>query len=291
MCGLAGFVGGGGVEVLRAMGAAIRHRGPDGEGIEVDAGQGVHLVHRRLAVIDLAGGAQPMWNEDGSVGVIFNGEIYNHVELRAELSAMGHMFRTDHSDTEVLVHGYEAWGDELPERLNGMFAFVIYDRARRRIFMARDRFGKKPLYYWCAPGLFAFASELTALLRHPGVERRLDRASLAKLFGYGFIPSPRSLYEGVKRLEGGHHLTFDLASPGTVRIGKYWEFSIEPPGHVPADPEREWGEELRHLLAQSVRRRLMSDVPLGVFLSGGIDSSAVLAYACAADSAHRVQTF
>ncbi|MFZ3323852.1 MAG: asparagine synthase (glutamine-hydrolyzing) [Usitatibacter sp.] len=291
MCGLAGFAGTGDAGALRAMGAALVHRGPDGEGIFIDAPNAVHLVHRRLAVIDLDGGTQPMWNEDGSVCVIFNGEIYNHVALRAELAAMGHAFRTDHSDTEVLVHGYEAWGDELPLRLNGMFAFAIYDRARRRIFIARDRFGKKPLYYWCAPGLFAFASELTAVLRHPAVERRIDRASLAKLFGYGFIPSPRSLYEGVKRLEGGHHLTFDLARPGTVRIAKYWEFSIEPPRVIPADPEREWGEELRHLLAQAVRRRLMSDVPLGVFLSGGIDSSAVLAYASAADSAHRVQTF
>jgi asparagine synthase (glutamine-hydrolysing) len=291
MCGLAGFVGAGGVDVLRAMGAAIAHRGPDGEGIEVDSAHGVHLVHRRLAIIDLEGGIQPMWNEDGAVGVVFNGEIYNHMELRAQLAAMGHVFRTDHSDTEVLVHGYEAWGDDLPRRLNGMFAFAIYDRARRRIFIARDRFGKKPLYYWCAPGLFAFASELTSLVKHPGVERRLDRTSLAKLFGYGFIPSPRSLYEGVKRLEGGHHLTFDLDSPGNVRIGKYWEFSIEPPQRVPADPEGEWGEELRHLLSQAVKRRLMSDVPLGVFLSGGIDSSTVLAYASEPGSAHRVQTF
>jgi asparagine synthase (glutamine-hydrolysing) len=291
MCGLAGFVGAGTPAELRAMGTAIKHRGPDGEGVEVDAARGVHLVHRRLAIVDLAGGAQPMWNSARTIAVIFNGEIYNHLELRAALKAKGHHFRTDHSDTEVLVHGYAEWGDELPMRLNGMFAFAVYDVARERLFFARDRFGKKPLYYHCRPGLFAFGSELTALLAHPGVARRVDRASLAKLFAYGFIPSPRSLYEDVFRLPAGHQMAYALDEPGLVRVRKYWEFAIEPPRRIPADPEGEWGEELRHLLAQSVRRRLMSDVPLGVFLSGGIDSSAVLAYATKALAAGRVQTF
>jgi asparagine synthase (glutamine-hydrolysing) len=291
MCGLAGFVGAGTLRDLAAMGAAIAHRGPDGEGIEVDPKSGVHLVHRRLAVVDLAGGTQPMWNEDRTVCVVFNGEIYNHVELRAALEARGHRFATDHSDTEVLVHGYEEWGEGLPARLNGMFAFAIHDRARGRLFLARDRFGKKPLYYTCTPGLFAFASELTALAAHPGVSRRLDRLSLKKLFAYGFIPSPRSLYEDVRRLPGGHHMTFEVARPGRVSIGRYWEFAIEPAERVPAHPEAEWGEELRHLLAQAVKRRLMSDVPLGVLLSGGIDSSAVLAYATAALPRGAVQTF
>jgi len=152
MCGIAGFVGEGTEAVLREMGRAIAHRGPDGEGVHVDAATGVHLLHRRLAIIDLATGEQPMWNETGTVCVIFNGEIYNHVELRAELTAKGHSFRTDHSDTEVLVHGYEEWGAELPGRLNGMFAFAVYDAAHRRFFLARDRFGKKPLYYSARPG-------------------------------------------------------------------------------------------------------------------------------------------
>lgn len=291
MCGLAGFVGAGTVEDLRAMGAAIVHRGPDGEGIEVDPSTGVHLLHRRLAIVDLAGGAQPMWDAQHSVGVIFNGEIYNHLELRAELVSKGYVFRTNHSDTEVLVHGYKEWGEELPSRLNGMFAFVIHDRMRARLFLARDRFGKKPLYYHCAPGFFAFASELTALLRHSRVPRRVSRTSLKKLFAYGFIPSPRSLYEDVARLPGGHQMTFSLAEPGVVRIRKYWEFAIEPPSSIPSKPEEAWGEELRHLLSQAVKRRLMSDVPLGVFLSGGIDSSAVLAYAAAQLPKGRVQTF
>jgi asparagine synthase (glutamine-hydrolysing) len=291
MCGLAGFVGPGTLADLRAMGAAIIHRGPDGEGIHLDPGQRVHLLHRRLAIVDLAGGEQPMWNEDRTVCVIFNGEIYNHLELRAELLARGHTFRSDHSDTEVLVHGYEEWGEELPARLNGMFAFAIHDMPRKRLFFARDRFGKKPLYYTCTPALFAFASELTALLRHPGVGRSVDRRSLQKLFAYGFIPSPRSLYEGVRRLPGGCQMTFALDEPGTVAVRQYWQFRIEPRSDIPANPEATWGEELRHLLSQAVRRRLMSDVPLGVFLSGGIDSSAVLAYAAAALPAGQVQTF
>jgi asparagine synthase (glutamine-hydrolysing) len=284
-------VGGGTVADLRAMGAAIVHRGPDGEGVEVDQATGVHLLHRRLAIIDLAGGAQPMWDRDHSVGVIFNGEIYNHRELRAGLAARGHVFLTDHSDTEVLVHGYKEWGEDLPSKLNGMFAFAIHDRARGRLFFARDRMGKKPLYYCCTPGLFAFASELTALLRHPGVAGRVDRTSLRKLFAYGFIPSPRSLYEGIHRLPGGHQMTFELARPGAVEVRKYWEFSIEPPAAIPSNPEALWGEELRHLLGQAVHRRLMSDVPLGIFLSGGIDSSAVLAYAADLMPKGKVETF
>src|SRR5471032_1272850 len=291
MCGLAGFVGAGTVADLRAMGAAIVHRGPDGEGIHVDPAASVYLLHRRLAIVDLEGGEQPMWNETRDIGVIFNGEIYNHLELRAALMAKGHVFRSHHSDTEVLVHGYEEWGEDLPSRLNGMFAFAILDTPGRRLFFARDRFGKKPLYYTCRPGLFAFASELTALLRHPGVERRIDRRSLQKLFAYGFIPSPRSLYEGIHRLPAGHQMTFALERPGEVKVRKYWEFAIEPTTDIPANPEAVWGEELRHLLAQAVRRRLMSDVPLGVFLSGGIDSSAILAFAAAELPAGQVQTF
>src|SRR5262249_52092026 len=189
MCGIAGFVGPGSERDLRAMSDAMTHRGPDGSGEYIDRGNGVFLAHRRLAILDIAGGDQPMWNEDGQVGVIFNGEIYNHLDLRRELVARGHSFKSDHSDTEVLVHGYEEWGEELPLRLNGMFAFAIYDRGARRLFLARDRFGKKPLYYTVGEGFFAFASELTALLRHPRVARSIDEISLRKFFAYGFIPA------------------------------------------------------------------------------------------------------
>ena len=291
MCGIAGFAGAGGLAELRAMGDAIRHRGPDGEGLHVDAARNVHLIHRRLAILDIAGGDQPMWNEDRSVCVIFNGEIYNHVELRAMLVARGHAFKSDHSDTEVLVHGYEEWGEDLPVRLNGMFAFAVWDAPRARLFLARDRFGKKPLYYCSQPGFFAFASELTALQRHPSVPTDIDRGSLRKLLAYGFVPSPRSLYRAVERLAGGCQLMVHLDRPQVAAVRRYWQFAIEPPRDIPNDPERVWGEELRALLSQAVRRRLMSDVPLGVFLSGGIDSSAVLAYACANMPKGRVHTY
>ena len=164
MCGIAGFVGPGNEQHLQAMSDAMIHRGPDGSGRFIDRPNGVFLAHRRLAVLDIAGGEQPMWNEDGQVGVVFNGEIYNHMDLRNALLAKGHVFKSDHSDTEVLVHGYEEWGEDLPARLNGMFAFAVYDRPRGRLFTARDRFGKKPLYYTARKGFFGFASELSALL-------------------------------------------------------------------------------------------------------------------------------
>src|SRR3990167_8048256 len=202
MCGIAGFVGPGNEQHLKAMSDAMIHRGPDGSGTFIDRPNGVYLAHRRLAILDIAGGEQPMWNEDGQVGVVFNGEIYNHMDLRNELVAKGHVFRSDHSDTEVLVHGYEEWGEDLPLRLNGMFAFAIYDRRRRRLFIARDRFGKKPLYYSTRAGFFGFASELTALLKHPRVERIIDAKSLRKYFAYGFIPAPNALYKDVAKLPG-----------------------------------------------------------------------------------------
>jgi asparagine synthase (glutamine-hydrolysing) len=278
MCGIAGFAGSGSEQNLQAMSDAMIHRGPDGAGAFIDPANSVFLAFRRLAILDIAGGEQPMWNEDGQVGVVFNGEIYNHMDLRRELAARGHVFRSDHSDTEVLVHGYEEWGASLPRRLNGMFAFAIYDRVRRRLFCARDRFGKKPLYYTARPGFFGFASELSALLKHPYVDRDIDERSLQKYFGYGFIPAPRTLYRNVAKLPGGHSLTYDVVT-GAATVAEYWRFHIEPLDRIPANPEDAWGEELRALLSQAVKRRLMSDVPLGVFLSGGIDSSAVLAFA------------
>lgn len=290
MCGIAGFVGAGDAHNLQAMSDALAHRGPDGAGRHIDASNAVYLAHRRLAIIDIGGGDQPMWNEDGQVGIVFNGEIYNHLELRKELLAKGHIFRSDHSDTEVLVHGYEEWGDELPLRLSGMFAFAIYDRPRRQLFIARDRFGKKPLYYAARPGFFGFASELTALLRHPRVERTLDPLALRKYFAYGFIPAPTSLYKDVLKLPGGHWMRYDLAS-GSVKRAQYWQFKVEPMAQIPAKPEETWGEELRHLLSQAVKRRLISDVPLGIFLSGGIDSSAVLAFATQHAPAAQIKTF
>jgi asparagine synthase (glutamine-hydrolysing) len=290
MCGIAGFAGAGDRSDLAAMTASLAHRGPDGDGLSIDQEQRVFLGHRRLAIIDLDGGAQPMWNEARSIGIVFNGEIYNHRELRAELQAKGHRFRSDHSDTEVLVHGYAEWGEDLPERLNGMFAFAVHDVARRRLFLARDRFGEKPLYTYTKPGLFAFASELGALRRHRGFDEAIDPLALQKLFAFGYIPAPHALYRGAQKLPGGHALTVDVDS-GRQSLRCYWRFRIDPDDSLTAADDDRLAEELRHLLSQAVARRLMSDVPLGVFLSGGVDSATVLALAAQHRPARDIDTF
>jgi asparagine synthase (glutamine-hydrolysing) len=290
MCGLTGFVGAGGRAELDAMTSALLHRGPDDAGIHIEPDHALHLGFRRLAIIDIAGGHQPMWNEDFSVCVLFNGEIYNQAELRAELLAAGHVLRSDHSDTEVLVHGYEQWGEDLPARLNGMFAFVVWDRARRRLFAARDRFGEKPFFYTARPGFFAFASELSALIRHPAVDRTIDPGALQKFFAYGYIPAPGALYRGTRKLPGGYCLTLDLGD-FQVRERRYWRFAIDAEEPAPAERIPALAEELRALLDRAVARRLVSDVPLGVFLSGGIDSSIVLALAARHRSPASLDTF
>ena len=288
MCGLAGFAGRGELGVLRRMTAAIAHRGPDADGHWAEESAGVFLGHRRLSIVDLGGGAQPMWTRDGQLGVTFNGEIYNHAELRAELKARGCEFTTAHSDTEVLLHGYREWGESFVERLNGMWAFVIYDRARRRLFGSRDRFGKKPLYYFKEGETFGFASELPALLQHPSCPRDLSPLSLKKYFAYCYIPAPRSIYERVWKLPGGHSFTFDLASR-ELKTWRWWEFVLETGG--PLRDEESLCEEIRATLERAVQRRLMSDEPLGVFLSGGIDSSAIAALAAKHVPAGQLNTF
>ncbi|HTZ36852.1 MAG TPA: asparagine synthase (glutamine-hydrolyzing) [Stellaceae bacterium] len=290
MCGIAGFVGDGGEADIRAMTLAIAHRGPDGEAYYSDPATALHFGHRRLAIIDLAGGAQPMWDGAGELCLIYNGEIYNHRELRALLVERGHRFRSSHSDTEVLLYGYREWGTELPQRLNGMFAFAIYDRKRRKLFLARDRFGEKPLYYYRKPGLFAFASELTALTRHRRFDAPLSERGLQKFFAYGYIPSPHTHYEGVSKLPPGSHLTLDLES-GEVATERYWRFRIEPDESLGPPREAALAEELRALFVQAVRRRLMSDVPLGLFLSGGVDSAAVLAATAQQVPAAEIRSF
>ncbi|HXP74287.1 MAG TPA: asparagine synthase (glutamine-hydrolyzing) [Stellaceae bacterium] len=290
MCGIAGFLGDGRREHLAAMTRALSHRGPDDEGFHIDEEHRVFLGFRRLAVIDPAGGRQPMWNEDGSVCVIFNGEIYNQAELRAELERRGHRFRTDHSDTEVLVHGYEEWGAGLPVRLNGMFAFVVWDRTRQRLFAARDRFGEKPFYYSSQPGLFLFGSELSALARHPRFDRTLDQRSLQKFFAYGYLPAPNTMYQSARKLPGGCHVAVDLRAQ-TVVEARYWCFRIEAEDHAPADRDAALAAELCALIDRAVARRLVSDVPLGIFLSGGVDSSAILAFAARHRPAPSLDTF
>ncbi|MDH5264809.1 MAG: asparagine synthase (glutamine-hydrolyzing), partial [Betaproteobacteria bacterium] len=272
------------------MTRSLAHRGPDGEGFYRCADHPVSLGHRRLSILDHDGGAQPMADADGGTVVVFNGEIYNHRELRAELERAGHRFRSDHSDTEVLVHGYKEWGRDLPLRLNGMFAFCVYDRKAARLFLARDRFGKKPLYWMAAGGAFAFASELASLLHHPGVSRDLDALGLKRYFAYGYIPAPLTLYRAVAKLPGGHRLDFDLAT-ATARSDAYYRFTVEPDEALASRPEGEVAEDLRARLSAAVRRRLVADVPIGIFLSGGMDSSAVVACAARETGVERLKTF
>jgi len=279
VCGICGFVGSGGLEELAAMNAALARRGPDGEGRFCDAPAGVYLAHRRLAIIDLEGGTQPMATADGRLVVTYNGEIYNHLDLRRELTARGHRFVSDHSDTEILLHGWREWGQALPERLNGMWAFALYDKARGQLFCSRDRFGKKPLFYAARPGFFAFASELSSLVAHPLLaDRAICRSSLRKYFAYGFIPAPGALYAGTRKLAGGENLLLDVRDPAP-RKSRWWTFRLEPdPGLAKVSQSVVAGRVLE-LLDAAVSRRLMSDVPLGIFLSGGVDSSAVAALA------------
>ena len=274
MCGIAGYIGHAESPVLREMIDALAHRGPDGEGTWIDSDNNVFFGHRRLSIIDLAAGSQPMSTLDDQLVVTFNGEIYNHAELRAVLEKRGHRFKTDHSDTEVLLYGYREWGPALLEKLNGMWSFAIYDAARNEVFLARDRFGKKPLFYYLNERTFVFASELTSLRRHPAVPRDIDPVALQKYFAYGFIPAPWSLLAGVRKLPAGHWMkvsTRTLAS----EVRGYWEFEIDPFETIPKNPERVWGEELVHRLDEAVRCRLQADVPVGVFLSGGIDSTTI----------------
>lgn len=288
MCGIAGFVGRGERADLERMTRAIAHRGPDADGHWIDEKTAVHLGHRRLSIVDLTGGGQPMWTADGAIGVVFNGEIYNHTELREQLKARGCVFQTDHSDTEVLLHGYREWGDEFVTRLNGMWAFTIYDRAAGRLLLSRDRFGKKPLYWFHEGGAFAFSSELTALLAHPACPRSISPLALKKFFAYALVPAPRSILDRVWKLPAGHNLVFDLREQ-TPRVTKYWDFVLEPA--APAKSDDALAEELLALVESATKRRLMSDVPLGIFLSGGIDSSLIAALAARHVPAGALRTF
>jgi asparagine synthase (glutamine-hydrolysing) len=277
MCGIAGFVDlwerkARGLEdreaILGRMCRIIRHRGPDDQGVMVKTG--VALGMRRLAIIDLVSGNQPMSGEDGSATIVFNGEIYNFQELKPKLESRGHTFHT-HSDTEAIVHAYEEFGPECLKDLRGMFAFAIWDDKARTLFIARDRAGKKPLYYTTTPnGTFVFGSELKALLEHPDVEREINAEALDAYFTLGYVPDPLSIFRNIHKLPPGHYLTF---TNGQVTVKQYWDFEFQP---GESRGEDDYLDELRALLDESVRLRLISDVPLGAFLSGGIDSSTVV---------------
>jgi len=291
MCGIAGIAGyNPGPGIIESMTRALAHRGPDAENFYHCSQRPVALGHRRLSILDLEGGSQPMADSTGNVVVVFNGEIFNHRELRADLESLGYKFRSNHSDTEILVNGWREWGSDLPLKLNGMFAFCVYDRQAGKIFLARDRFGKKPLYWWARGGAIAFASELNSLLCHPNVDREIDPLALKRYFAYGYIPAPLSLYKAVGKLPGGYKLDFDLAS-GKVRSEAYWNFAVEPDEGLMSRPEEEIQGELRSRLTAAVRRRLVADVPVGIMLSGGLDSSAIVAVAAQDDSASQLKTF
>jgi asparagine synthase (glutamine-hydrolysing) len=252
---------------------AMVHRGPDDEGgIQLD---GVTLGSRRLSIIDIAGGHQPIHNEDSTVWVVQNGEIYNHLDLRKLLVAAGHEFRTQ-SDTEVLAHGYEEWGESIVERLNGMFAFAVLDRRRRRVLLARDRMGIKPLHYAVDGKRLVFASELKCLLCDPALRRDIDPVALDEYLALEFVPSPRSIVRGISKLPPAHTLEWWVGS-GIHRLHRYWSPTLEEENGSRGRSLDDECEELRTVLRESVRKELISDVPLGVFLSGGIDSSAVTA--------------
>src|SRR5262245_54624411 len=289
MCGIVGIVEPDDRPVdratLDAMCRTMLHRGPDGSGMHVDGPVG--LAMQRLAIIDLVGGAQPMSSAGcprapGEAWIAYNGEVYNHAELRKELEAAGHRFHT-RCDTEAILHAYEEWGEACVERLTGMFAFAVWDPARRQLFVARDRLGIKPLYYAWEGGRFLFASEIKALLEHPALERAVDRQAVYDYIGYEFVPGPRTMFAGIHKLQPGHSL---VLHDGHVAVRRYWDLRFER-------VDVGWEEAKRRiveLLRTSVERRLMSDVPLGVFLSGGVDSSSVLATMSQLTS-QRIRTF
>ena len=277
MCGIAGFI----VKdrnapiaereaLLDTMCRVIRHRGPDDQGMLVKNRAAIGM--RRLSIIDLAGGHQPIFNEDGTIAIVFNGEIYNFQELKKELESRGHRFQTN-SDTETIVHAYEEFGEDCPNHLRGMFAFAIWDEREEKLFIARDRVGKKPLYFAkTKSGAFVFGSELKSLMLHPEFEKELNNEALDAYLTFGYVPDPISIFRNVEKLAPGHFLIFQN---GEVSTKQYWDFRYEK---TEARKEEDYLDELRSLIDEAVRIRLISEVPLGAFLSGGVDSSAVVGY-------------
>lgn len=275
MCGICGIFDQSGNPIdpglLERMGKVIRHRGPDGDGRFID--KEIGLGHRRLSIIDLGGGAQPIGNEDGTLQIVFNGEIYNFIELRKELEAFGHQFKT-RSDTEVIVHAYEQWGMHCVTRFNGMFAFAIWDQRKRELFLARDHLGIKPLYYASIGDRLLFASEIKALMQDPACPREVDLEALAELFTFRSVPSPKTLFKGIFKLPPAHWMRCTCRG---IEIKRFWNWV---PQLRKAWREGELIEEYQYLLEDAVRLQLRSDVPLGLFLSSGIDSGVLLAIVC-----------
>jgi asparagine synthase (glutamine-hydrolysing) len=287
MCGICGIVNFNVTEsvdpgLLQRMTSAQAHRGPDDDGYFLE--NNVGLGHRRLSIIDLSGGKQPIFNEDGSVVVVFNGEIYNFGDLTADLISRGHTFKT-RSDTETIVHAYEEYGVDCMKDFRGMFAFAVWDRRRRRLLLVRDRLGIKPVYYYQGKDFFIFASEIKSLLEHPKVPREVDHEAVDLYLTLRYVPGPRTMFKNIFKLQPGHWITVD---DGGTRIGKYWDIEYREPSDR---PDSEWIEEFAHLFEESVRLRLIAEVPLGVFLSGGLDSSSMLAMMSKITGGERVKTF
>src|SRR5712671_344123 len=285
MCGITGIVRSDGAqidrELLARMNDAIRHRGPDDDGFYF--GDGVGLAMRRLAIIDLKSGQQPIPNSDRTAWIVFNGEIYNYRELRGQIEARGHQFYTD-SDTEAIVHAYDQYGADCPKYLRGMFAFAIWDERAKSLFLARDRVGKKPLLYAQLNGQLVFGSEFMALLQHPNVSRDVNYEAIHHYLSFICVPAPLTAYQAIRKLEPGHSL---LWKNGEIKLERYWQLDFS---HKISISEAEAGERVVDLLRDAVRVRLMSEVPLGAFLSGGIDSSAIVAL-MAQESSEKVKTF
>src|SRR2546423_1513914 len=285
MCGITGIVRSDGAQIdrdlLARMNDAIRHRGPDDDGYYF--GEGVGLAMRRLAIIDLAHGQQPIHNADSTAWIVFNGEIYNYQELRKDLEARGHRFYTD-SDTEAIVHAYDEHGTDCPKYLRGMFAFAIWDERAKSLFLARDRVGKKPLLYAQANGQLIFGSEFMALLQHPDVSRNVNYEAIHHYLSFICVPAPLTAYQSISKLQPGHSL---LWKNGEIKLERYWQLDFSNKISI---SEEEAGERVVDLLRDAVRVRLMSEVQLGAFLSGGIDSSAIVAL-MAQESSEKVKTF
>ncbi len=288
MCGISGFFFASSdhpvdPDVLRSMSGALAHRGPDAEGFWI--GPGIGLAHRRLSIIDLEGGDQPIGNEDGTVQVIFNGEIYNYQVLRDELESRGHWFQT-RSDTEVLVHLYEEQGENLVERLRGMFAFALWDGAKRRLLLARDRLGIKPLYLYRDEEVLLFGSELKAILAYPGIAREVAPEGVESFLTFGFVPGPNTIFRGIVKLPPAH--TLMVGSSGWNRPPRrYWNLRFEPDRTLCV---RQWEELIRAKIDEVVGLHLIADVPVGAFLSGGLDSGSVVA-SSSRKHAEPIQTF
>lgn len=294
MCGITGILGRGDLTIIQKMTNVMSYRGPDAYGHHEDSANRVYLGHRRLSILDISGGVQPMWDNSHSYCIVFNGEIYNFLEIRNELSKLGHSFLTDHSDTEIILEAYKEWGESCVKKFNGMWAFAIFDTNKKKVFISRDRFGKKPLFYSYQNGNFVFASELHLFKEYPYVNIETSSIALKKYFAYGYIPSPLSYYKNIYKLPGGYNAVIDLSkldSGQALKLEQYWDFQIEPFTSIPKNPEKIWAEELFFLLDAAVKRRMISDVPLGVFLSGGVDSSSIVALASRYVTSGRLKTF